>query len=60
MLFDGIDPAVAKSAPALGLTVAGKSLHALELMEARLQGGRKWTRHFMFREGGEMCLLGAN
>jgi hypothetical protein len=29
-------------------------------MEGRLQGGRKWTRHFMFREGGKVCLLGAN
>ena len=49
MPFDGIaDP------------VAAKSLQALELMEDRLQGGRKWTRHFMFRDGGKMCLLGAN
>ena len=48
MPFDGIDSAVAKS------------LQTLELMEGRLQGGRKWTRHFMFREGGKMCLLGAN
>jgi hypothetical protein len=48
MPFDGIDSAVAKS------------LRTLELMEGRLQGGRKWTRHFMFREGGKMCLLGAN
>ena len=48
MPFDGIaDP------------VAAKSLQALELMEDRLQGGRKWTRHFMFRDGGTMCLLGA-
>ena len=47
MPFDGIDPAVAKS------------LQALDLMEGRLQGGRKWTRHFMFTEGGKMCLLGA-
>ena len=36
MPFDGIaDP------------VAAKSLQALELMEDRLQGGRKWTRHFI-------------
>ena len=49
MPFDGIaDP------------VAAKSLQALELMEDRLQGGRKWTRHFMFRDGGKMCLLGAS
>jgi hypothetical protein len=49
MPFDGIaDP------------VAAKSLRALELMGDRLQGGRKWTRHFMFRDGGEMCLLGAS
>jgi hypothetical protein len=48
MPFDGIaDP------------VAAKSLLALELMEDRLQGGRKWTRHFMFTDGGKMCLLGA-
>jgi hypothetical protein len=60
MPFDGIDSAVAKSAPALELTVAAKSLQTLELMEDRLQGGRKWTRHFMFRDGGKMCLLGAN
>jgi hypothetical protein len=40
--------------------VVVKSLQALELMEDRLQGGRKWTRHFMFRDGGKMCLLGAN
>ena len=60
MPFDGIDSAVAKSAPALALTVAAKSLQTLELMEGRLQGGRKWTRHFMFRECGKMCLLGAN
>ena len=40
--------------------VAAKSLQALELMEDRLQGGRKWTRHFMFRDGGKMCLLGAS
>jgi hypothetical protein len=60
MPFDGVDSAVAKSAPALDLTVAAKSLRALELMEGRLQGGRKWSRHFMFREGGRMCLLGAN
>jgi hypothetical protein len=47
--FDGIaDP------------VAAKSLQALDLMEDRLQGGRKWTRHFMFRDGGKMCLLGAS
>ena len=49
MPFDGIaDP------------VAAKSLQALDLMEDRLQGGRKWTRHFMFRDGGKMCLLGAS
>jgi hypothetical protein len=49
MPFDGIaDP------------VAAKSLQALDLMEDRLQGGRKWTRHFMFRDGGQMCLLGAS
>jgi hypothetical protein len=48
MPFDGIDSAVARS------------LQTLELMEGRLQGGRKWTRHFMFRDGGKMCLLGAN
>src|SRR5271166_6650300 len=49
MPFDGIaDP------------VAVKSLQALELMEDRLQDGRKWTRHFMFRDGGKMCLLGAH
>jgi hypothetical protein len=49
MPFDGIaDP------------VAAKSLQALGLMEDRLQGGRKWTRHFMFRDGGKMCLLGAS
>jgi hypothetical protein len=60
MPFDGIDSAVAKSAPALALTAAAKSLQTLELMEGRLQRGRKWTRHFMFREGGTMCLLGAN
>ena len=49
MPFDGIaDP------------VAAKSLQALELMEDRFQGGRKWTRHFMFRDGGKMCLLGAS
>jgi hypothetical protein len=49
MPFDGIaDP------------VAAKSLQALELMEDRLQGGRKWTHHFMFRDGGKMCLLGAS
>ncbi len=49
MPFDGIaDP------------IAAKSLQALELMEDRLQGGRKWTRHFMFRDGGKMCLLGAS
>ena len=49
MPFDGIaDPVVVKS------------LQALELMEDRLQGGRKWTRHFMFRDGGKMCLLGAS
>ena len=41
-------------------SVAAKSLQALELMEDRLQGGRKWTRHFMFRDGGKMCLLGAS
>jgi hypothetical protein len=58
MPFDGIDSAVAKSALALALAVAAKSLQTLELMEGRLQGGRKWTRHFMFREGGKMCLLG--
>jgi hypothetical protein len=29
-------------------------------MEDRLEGGRKWTRHFMFRDGGKMCLLGAS
>ena len=40
--------------------VAAKSLQALDLMEDRLQGGRKWTRHFMFRDGGKMCLLGAS
>ena len=49
MPFDGI----ADSA-------AAKSLQALELIEDRLQGGRKWTRHFMFRDGGKMCLLGAS
>jgi hypothetical protein len=59
MPFDGIDAAIAKSAFALELTVVSKSLQALELMEGRLQGGRKWTRHFMFREDGRMCLLGA-
>ena len=49
MPFDGIaDP------------VAAKSLQALDLMEDRLQGGRKWTRHFMFRDGGKMCLLSAS
>lgn len=49
MPFDGIaDP------------VAAKSLQALDLMEDRLEGGRKWTRHFMFRDGGKMCLLGAS
>jgi hypothetical protein len=49
MPFDGIaDPA------------AAKSLQALDLMEDRLQGGRKWTRHFMLRDGGQMCLLGAS
>jgi hypothetical protein len=49
MPFDGIaDP------------VAAKSLWALKLMEDRFQGGRKWTRHFMFRDGGKMCLLGAS
>ena len=49
MPFDGIaDP------------VAAKSLQALDLMEDRLQGGRKWARHFMFRDGGKMCLLGAS
>jgi hypothetical protein len=48
MPFDGVaDP------------VAEKSPQALELMEDRLQGGRKWTRHCMFRDGGKMCLLGA-
>jgi hypothetical protein len=36
MPFDGI----ADSA-------AAKSLQALELIEDRLQGGRKWTRHFL-------------
>ena len=41
-------------------SVAAKSLQALELIEDRLQGGRKWTRHFMFRDGGKMCLLGAS
>ena len=47
MPFDGIaDP------------VAAKSLQALDLMEDRLQGGRKWTCHFMFRDGDKMCLLG--
>jgi hypothetical protein len=29
-------------------------------MEDRLQGGRKWTHHFMFRDGGKMCLFGAS
>jgi hypothetical protein len=49
MPFDGIaDP------------IAAKSLQTLKLMEDRLQRGRKWTRHFMFGDGGKMCLLGAN
>jgi hypothetical protein len=49
MPFDGIDN-----------PIAAKSLHTLELMEDRLQGGRKWTRHFMYVDGGKMCLLGAH
>jgi hypothetical protein len=60
MPFDGTDSAVTQSAPVRELTVAAKSLQALELIEGRLQGGCKWARHFMFREGGKMCLLGAN
>jgi hypothetical protein len=62
MPFDGAARAREEGMPFDGIAdpVVAKSLWALELMEDRLQGGRKWTRHFMFRDGGKMCLLGAS
>jgi hypothetical protein len=48
MPFDGIDPE------------AENSVRILEMIEARLEGGRMWVRGCMFAAAGRVCLLGAH